>query len=151
MRKPANDDGFLSFDERKSIIAEAHKVITLTESFDSSKAKFHEIFQHVAKNDERLMRALSREFKLSAKEENNFFGGSKAPKPSDMREMVRFVRGYAEGVMSDPDNTPCELPPEYLDAVEGRVAPNLPRMAEERPSHRPGPQARQCGQMHAPR
>ncbi len=149
MRIPANDEAPLSYEERRARVNDARKLLADTEDFNNEKNTFHEMFKQVAETNETLSRSLAIEFKLSAKEESNFTDGTKAPKPSVMREMVRSVRVYAECIIANPDSTPYELPARYLDAVEGRVAPNLQRRGEERPSHRPAQQARQCGQSCA--
>ena len=117
--------------------------------FKAGNISFDDLVTEVFENHRFLSEALIEEYSLSSRDVSNFTDGKKAPKPSDMRSMVGFISKFAESIIENPDSTPYELRPQYLRAVEGRVALNSQRMAEDRPSHRPAPQARLSGQMHA--
>ncbi|GEM_PF-5327977 len=137
------------YSSRFAKIEENRNLLERIADFKAEKIGFDDLFEKIFEKHRFLSEALIEEYNLSSRDVSNFTDGKKAPKPSDMRSMVGFISKFAESIIEDPDSTPYELRPQYLRAVEGRVAPNSLRTEEERPSHRPAPQARLSGQMHA--
>lgn len=137
------------YSSRFAKIEENRNLLEQIADFKAEKIGFDDLFEKIFEKHRFLSEALIEEYNLSSRDVSNFTDGKKAPKPSDMRSMVGFISKFAESIIEDPDSTPYELRPQYLRAVEGRVAPNSLRTEEERPSHRPAPQARLSGQMHA--
>ena len=139
----------LGYSSTLAKIEENRHLLEQIADFKADKIGFDELITEIFANHRFLSEALIEEYGLSSRDVSNFTGGKKAPKPSDMRSMVSFANEFVRTIIEDPDSTPYELRPQYLRAVEGRVAPNSLRTEEERPSHRPAPQARLSGQMHA--
>ena len=96
---------------------------------------------------------LANEFQIKSQKFEKILTGEKTPKPSDMRGMslcIRMLmRGVIETLKSNPDSIPDELPALYPELEGVPAFPNSRHREAERPSHRPGPQGRPCGQMHA--